>query len=251
MSNSVSEEETETLNKIIIKGGKDGLLISIPDGNWVELLQQLSEILEKDKNFWIGASASVDLGNHALDEIQLNRFYEMLIKRHHLIISAIYSKDEATRSFAEKLKLKVGKVHPLMQTQAPNIIQDAPIVSGVSNSSSNTSNATYIKQTLRSGQTVRFDGNVIVYGDTNPGSEIIASGDIIVIGTLRGIAHAGAKGNENCQVVATNLKATQIRIGSVIGMSSDEKNQSLPVPEVASVVDGKIYISPLKVKRTG
>ncbi|MFN8671383.1 MAG: septum site-determining protein MinC [Candidatus Sericytochromatia bacterium] len=250
MTNSVSIDETEQIDKITIKGNKEGLLIIIPEGNWLELLKQLSEILEKDKNFWIGAQASVDLGNHSLDEVQLNRFYEMLIKRHHLIISAIYSKDESTRVFAEKLNLKVGKVHPLMQKQPQNLVQEAPIAATSATNSSG-GNATYLKQTLRSGQTVRFDGNVIVYGDTNPGSEIIASGDIIVIGTLRGIAHAGAKGDENCQIVSTNLKATQLRIGSVIGVAGDDKGSSTPVPECATVVDGKIYISPLKVKRTG
>lgn len=249
MNTSVDEEETENQNKISIKGNKDGLLILIPEGNWNEILHQLSDILEKDKNFWIGAQASVDLGNHELDEVQLNRFYEMLIKRHHLIINAVYSKNESTRKFAEKLNLKVGKVHPLMQKQPPNLAVEntMPIQT---NSGVTSGNATYIKQTLRSGQIVKFDGNVVVYGDTNPGSEIIASGDIIVIGTLRGIAHAGAKGDESCQIVSTNLRATQLRIGSVIGMSSaDSNSQNNSVPECASVLDGKIYIAPLKGKR--
>lgn len=250
MNSSVDEEETENQNKISIKGNKDGLLIIIPEGNWNELLHQLSDMLEKDKNFWIGAQASVDLGNHELDEVQLNRFYEMLIKRHHLIINAVYSKNEYTRSFAEKINLKVGKVHPLMQKQPPNLAVESGGINITTNSGNNSGNATYIKQTLRSGQIVKFDGNVVVYGDTNPGSEIIASGDIIVIGTLRGIAHAGAKGDETCQIISTSLKATQLRIGSVIGMaSSDSNNHNNIIPECASVLDGKIYIAPLKGKK--
>jgi septum site-determining protein MinC len=111
-------------------------------------------------------------------------------------------------------------------------------------------NAMYLKQTVRSGQSVRFDGHIIIYGNANPGSEIIASGDIIVLGTLRGLAHAGARGDETSQIVATNLKASQLRIASCIGMSDDDdKSKIYNEPEYACIVDGKIFIGSLKSRK--
>lgn len=242
MSNTTSISEQE--NKIVMKGTKDGLLIIFPDGIvWNDLLKQLGEILDKDKSFWVGASTSIDLGYHRLDEIQISRLNEMLIKRYHLLLDAVYCRDEETRKSAEKNNLKVGKNHPNSPRATAESVSDI-----VQNSNTNVGNAIYLKQTIRSGQTVRFDGNVVIYGDTNPGSEIIASGDIIVIGSLRGIAHAGAKGDENAQIIATNLKPTQLRIASYIGMSADNQ-KSAEYPEYACVTDGKIYIGNLKSKR--
>ncbi len=244
MKNTAQESEKENANKITMKGTKDGLLIVFPDEpGWNDLIQQLGDILDGSKSFWIGASTSVDLGSHKLDETQINRLYEMLNKRYHLILDAIYSMDEETRMFAEKSNLKVGKIHP--SSSRSNLAGGAEILQNLNSPS----NALYLKQTLRSGQTVRFDGNVIIYGDTNPGSEIIASGDIIVIGSLRGIAHAGAKGDEKSQIISTNLRPTQLRIASCIGRPPDDQNPNSNFPEYAWISIGEIHIAPLKSKK--
>ena len=73
----------------------------------------------------------------------------------------------------------------------------------------------YISQTLRSGQTVNYEGNILIIGDAHPGSEIIAEGDITVWGILGGIAHAGCKGNVTSKVRALKLNAIQLRIAGL------------------------------------
>ena len=65
----------------------------------------------------------------------------------------------------------------------------------------------YINQTLRSGQTVSYEGNILIIGDAHPGSEIVATGDITVWGILGGIAHAGSLGNVTAKVRALKLNA--------------------------------------------
>lgn len=70
----------------------------------------------------------------------------------------------------------------------------------------------YIRKTLRSGQRVVFAGNVVLLGDLNPGAQIEADGDVIVLGQLRGSVHAGCEGDEEATVIASSLKATQLRI---------------------------------------
>jgi len=242
MKNTIQESEKENLDKIIIKGTNDGLLIIFPDSlAWNDLVQQLSDILDGSKNFWIGASTSVDLGGHKLDETQIKRLHEMLNKRYHLNLGAIYAHNNETRTFAEKNGLKTGDAHPNASRNTPG--------NEIVNSLTNSSNAIYLKQTIRSGQSIRFDGNVVIYGDTNPGSEIIASGDIVVLGSLRGIAHAGAKGDENSQIAALSLRPTQLRIASYIGRPPDEQNISAVYPEYAWISNGEIHIAPLKSKK--
>ena len=82
----------------------------------------------------------------------------------------------------------------------------------------------YVKQTIRSGQIVSHDGNVVIIGDCNPGSEIIASGDITVWGELKGIAHAGAQGNESAVIRALKLDAIQLRISGCYARRPDRAN---------------------------
>ena len=80
------------------------------------------------------------------------------------------------------------------------------------------------KQTVRSGQVINYDGNVVVIGDCHPGSEIIATGDITVWGVLGGIAHAGAKGNKKARIRALNLNAIQLRIAQYYARRPDSIN---------------------------
>lgn len=107
----------------------------------------------------------------------------------------------------------------------------------------------YVKQTIRSGQIVSHDGNVVIIGDCNPGSEIIASGDITVWGELKGIAHAGAHGNESAVIRALKLDAIQLRISGYYARRPDRANiefVSAPTdtftPEEARVCDGEIVV---------
>ena len=84
-------------------------------------------------------------------------------------------------------------------------------------------NTILVQRTLRSGQSVRYDGNVVVMGDVNPGAEVAATGNVIVMGALRGVVHAGAGGNENAVVMAFRLQPTQLRIANHITRPPDNE----------------------------
>lgn len=79
-----------------------------------------------------------------------------------------------------------------------------------------TSETTYHKGSLRSGQKLEVEGSIVIIGDVNSGSEVIAGDNIIVIGTLRGLAHAGAKGNREAIIAASTLDAVQLRISNIV-----------------------------------
>jgi septum site-determining protein MinC len=95
--------------------------------------------------------------------------------------------------------------------------------------------------TMRGGQSLHHLGNVVVVGDVNPGAEIVATGDIVVFGALRGVAHAGAQGETRARVHAIELAPTQLRIATYIAAdtSTDTVKRG---PETACVQNGRIAI---------
>ncbi|MEW6283590.1 MAG: septum site-determining protein MinC, partial [Candidatus Eremiobacterota bacterium] len=98
-----------------------------------------------------------------------------------------------------------------------------------------------VRKTLRSGQKVIFAGNVVVMGDVNPGAEIEAEGDVLVLGTLRGRAHAGCSGRNESQVVALVMQPTQLRIGDEVWVPEHNgKRSARPGPMRAVLQQGKL-----------
>ena len=110
----------------------------------------------------------------------------------------------------------------------------------------------YIRRTLRSGQSISSDGNIIVIGDVNPGAEIIAKGDVTVWGVLSGIAHAGSDGNNFARIRALKLNPVQIRIGEIFARRPDTVNipyiqkTSEFTPEEAYTSNGNIIIKKIQ-----
>jgi len=99
-----------------------------------------------------------------------------------------------------------------------------------------------VQRTLRSGQSVSFNGNVVILGDVNPGAEVTAAGNVVVMGVLRGMVHAGATGDPNAVVVAFRLQPTQLRIADYIARSPDGQYDGPERPEIARVKDGTVII---------
>ena len=106
----------------------------------------------------------------------------------------------------------------------------------------------YIQRTLRSGQSISSDGNIVIIGDANPGSEIIAKGDITIWGVLGGIAHAGSSGNQYAKIRALKMNAIQLRIADTFARRPD--NINIPyiqktdtfIPEEACIYKKQIII---------
>lgn len=109
------------------------------------------------------------------------------------------------------------------------------------------SEALMIRRTLRSGQTIHHDGPVVVYGDVNDGAEIVAAGDVLIFGKLRGVVHAGASGDDHATIGAFALNPPQLRIGGHIARAPEEKKKKTAGPEMATVREGRIVIEPWKV----
>lgn len=102
-----------------------------------------------------------------------------------------------------------------------------------------------VPKTLRSGQKVEYDGSVVVLGDVNPDAYVVASGSVIVMGTLRGFVHAGSGGDESAVVMALKFLPQQVRIAGYITRSPDNIEE-VNYPEVAYIEEGKIIIEKIK-----
>ncbi|MBF0466162.1 MAG: septum site-determining protein MinC [Nitrospirae bacterium] len=99
-----------------------------------------------------------------------------------------------------------------------------------------------LNQTIRGGQKIEYDGDVLIFGTVNANAYIVATGNIIVLGTMKGVAHAGASGDETAMVVSLNLKPQQLRIANHIAKSPDNIDELPDIPEKAYITDNSINI---------
>ncbi|NLF25652.1 MAG: hypothetical protein GX589_08375 [Deltaproteobacteria bacterium] len=107
--------------------------------------------------------------------------------------------------------------------------------------------ARFVYATLRSGQRIESEHSLVVIGDVNSGAEVIAGGDIVVLGTLRGVAHAGAYDETGGGrfIFALVLQPTQLRIGAIISRGGSESRK---MAEIARVDDNLIVVEPYQAR---
>ena len=99
------------------------------------------------------------------------------------------------------------------------------------------------KGNLRNGTSLEYDGSVVLLGDVNPGAQIKARGNILVLGAIKGTVHAGCLGDRDAFIFALNMKPVQLRIGDIITRFPEEVLKGEIFPEYAYIEDGRIYVS--------
>ncbi|NMA96222.1 MAG: septum site-determining protein MinC [Clostridiales bacterium] len=203
-------------NSVLFKGTRQGLEIHIKDN--IELDEAKKDILKKIESgaqFFDSTTINIIFTGKALNSNEKSDLIEIISK-----------------------KIDIGSVNFNSQLSTKGKSQDyfAGTDEGMTR---------FIKGTVRNGQRIFYEGNVVVLGDVNPGAEIIACGNVIVLGTLRGLAHAGATGNRDANIVCTRLQPTQIRIATLI--SRPPEDDMHPVyPEIVYIKDDTLVIEPLK-----
>jgi septum site-determining protein MinC len=232
------------------------LLITLGSGAWHNALGALEARLTATPEFFKGARVALIVGNRKLVEADV-RAARDLLAQHDVVLWGIIGDDEETQLSAAVLGLDANlpqrdRVKPPAASEQP-IEPPSPIelVSATGQLESTTIDdpeaGLIARRTLRSGQQLRHPGSITVIGDVNPGAEIVAGGDIVVWGKLRGTAHAGAMGNETSVVCALELMPTQLRIAQYFARSPEGRRRKLQ-PEVARVREGKIVAESWEVK---
>ncbi|HDD55175.1 MAG TPA: septum site-determining protein MinC [Chloroflexi bacterium] len=215
--------ETE---KIEVKGIKNGLLIELRDGDWDEQKKALMSHINENKAFFKGAKLVLDVGDRPLKSPQLSSLRGELSDR-EIKLKAVLSTSLVTERASQDLGLEI-KIDQSSHRDEKTTIDS--MLDG--------DEAVFLERTLRSGHKVSFPGHIVVLGDVNPGAELIAGGNIIVWGRLRGVVHAGASGDLEAVVCALDLSPTQLRIADKISVSPPRKAK--PKPEIARLENDQV-----------
>ncbi len=226
-------------NSVAFKGTSNGLFIEIDeDLTFEEVIDVIKGLHKQSGQFYKGGTV-IGLVGKALTYREKGVLEEILVEQFALNIESLEA-PVAKRSPKPKPEKKLEKEVPVEKKPAPPKVEKAPEPEPVSEPIVKTH---YVFGTMRSGQSVEHRGDVVVIGDVNPGAQIIAEGNIFVMGRVLGFVHAGSGGDDTAFVVANLLKPTQIRISKFISVPPNEDvTTQNATPERAYVSEGIIKI---------
>ncbi|MDQ0148706.1 septum site-determining protein MinC [Eubacterium multiforme] len=202
--------------KIIIKGNRSGLSAIInmnKFSGFEEMLENLIEKLSKGKRFYKNSTLTISTNLNSINEKNLIHLKEVLFDE--IEIKDIILQDEICK---EKDK-------------------DKKVFSGVYEGRTK-----FLRKTVRSGQCINYNGNIVIVGDINSGAEVIVTGNIIVLGSIKGNVSAGSNGNSKAIIASFSLQPEILKIADVIALSPDAEKPEFP--EVAKIKDGEIIVEP-------
>jgi len=227
------EEKQSVQGNIAIKGTRNGLLLTLEPGTpFSELLNALSDRLAEAPGFFRGASLALDTSRRMLrvsERIQL----EDLLAHYHMSVTPL------------------EQIAPMQRNGEPQAVPTNDTASPITATSSETSQVQHdlretgdtllIRRTIRSGQAIHHPSNIVILGDVNPGAEVVAGGDIIIWGVLRGMVHAGYPDDESACVCSLQLAPVQLRIAHMLSRPPEGAGVQ-PNPEVATIRNGRIVV---------
>ncbi len=223
--------QNESRPTVELKGFRDGMrLIINPEASMERIERAIVERMANLGDSLSGLTMNIDLGSRSLDDIELIHLKNLLNESYGLEVKQIIGDSYDEPKGAKEPQIAGvpalhGEEHVYNQVAPPR------------------EETLFIRHTLRSGQAERaLEGNMVILGDVNPGAEVVAAGDIIVLGTLRGVAHAGALGNTSSIIFALNLLPTQLRIGRFITRAPAEQRRRHQRAEIARVLEDAIIV---------
>lgn len=209
-------------NSVVIKGNKYGIIVVMnPDIPFEELKDLIKEKFTESSKFFGNAKMAISFEGRKLTNEEQKEILDIISANTEMHIVCVMENDPDTEeNFRKTLDQKLLEL------------------------SNNTGQ--FYKGILRSGASLEFETSVIIIGDVNRGARVVSKGNIIVLGSLKGTAYAGATGNPNAFVVALDMNPTQIRIGDIIARAPDHPvKEEVKEAKIAFLEDNNIYIEPL------
>lgn len=199
--------------------------------SWHDLWQQLKQRLNGGDRFWL-PNTTVELiaADRLLDGRQLQAIADALCEV-QLQLKRVYTSRRQTAVAAATAGYCVEQQVSVSAFNSPPTPSPPPLAEPL-----------YLQMTVRSGIEIRHAGTIVILGDLNPGGIVVADGDILVWGRLRGVAHAGAGGNDQCLIMALQMQPTQLRIASYVARAPQTQPAQF-YPEVAYVTPEGIRIA--------
>jgi septum site-determining protein MinC len=245
----LKKEEKQSVSVYVsIKGTRSGLRLTLePETPFSELLNALADRLAESPSFFRGASLAVDTSHRVLrtsERMQLEdllALYQMSVtSTGPLGLDPDPVHDQRSdilpgAGISTKKTITLPHPDPLQRGGVTQEMGQAP------RDARESEDTLFLRRTVRSGQAIHHTSNVVVLGDVNPGAEIVAGGDIIVWGVLRGMVHAGYPDNENALVCSLQLAPVQLRIAHLLSRPP-EGFEAQPRPEIAAIRQGQIVV---------
>ncbi|MDZ8055954.1 MAG: septum site-determining protein MinC [Aulosira sp. ZfuVER01] len=198
--------------------------------SWYEVWQQMRQRLQAERFRIPNTPVYLMAKDRLLDSRQLQELAEVLSEV-QLQLKSVATSRRQTAIAAVSSGYSVEQLQ--LETSLSSEIKTAPTP---------LADALYLEMTVRSGVEIRHPGSVIILGDLNPGGIVVADGDIVVWGRLRGVAHAGASGNRECLIMSLQMEPTQLRIADAVARAP-EKSPTQFSPEVAHITSQGIRIA--------
>ncbi len=219
------------MSNVMFKGNKDGIVVMLNENTSFSIIKE--ELAEKSKDarkFFGAKKTSLIFKGRTLDDEEINQLVDVIKQNTDLQITFV-----SDNIYIEKYLKDTKK-----EISTPIKMQE--IIKEVSEKENNT---LFHKGSMRSGHAIKHSGSIVVIGDVNPGAELIGEGNIIVIGTAKGLLHAGCSGNRKCFVLALNLNPTQLRIADLITYIPKEKidKNKKTNPSFAYVEEDKVFVT--------
>ncbi|HEY9826247.1 MAG TPA: septum site-determining protein MinC [Stenomitos sp.] len=243
LANASPAERAVQSGHIFFKAEAGMLCLHLPSTKvanveWSNLWEQLQHRLDASPNIWPPNTAvSLMAQDRLIDLRQLEQLADALSAA-NLRLKRIVTSRRQTAIAAATAGYSVEQESPVLTLAQSQAVNFAPVQADAV-----LAEPLYLETTLRSGTEVRHPGSVVVVGDLNPGSSIVADGNILVWGRLRGIAHAGATGERNCYIMALHMNPTQLRIADQVARAPEQLPNHVH-PEVAFIGTEGIQIVP-------
>jgi septum site-determining protein MinC len=218
----------DTKSAVQIKGIRDGLLVTVGEGDWLPVQDVLLHTIEERASFFSGARLALDVGNRVLHAGEMGTLRDRLSDK-GVSLWAVISHSTVTEQTAQTLGLAT-RIHTPRPERTIHSLDTTLEGEG----------AVLVQRTLRSGFKIATRGHVVVVGDINPGAEVIAGGSVVVWGRLRGSVHAGAEGDEAAVVCALEMTPMQLRIADKTALPQVRRGK--PQPEMAHIQSGQVHL---------
>ncbi len=225
-----------------------------------QVARRLQQYLVENRRLWSKGTISVNAGRWTLSRDQLRRIKQVIEAESGLTVSRFWCSPEnldrpnneangASRAepILDIVSLEEAKPEPSAPATAPSIRAKLKEPKSGSSRKGLPTEALFVKTTFRSGESVHYPGDVVVLADVNPGAEILAEGDIVVFGRLRGMAHAGIEGDTKATIIALELDSPRIQIGPYTGLApttAPRPKSKASGPKIAYVRRHNVYVSP-------
>jgi septum site-determining protein MinC len=226
--------DNKLLAAIKLKADGEKMLLILPPesecklrNEWGQLEQELKHRLQGDRNKWEGETPIHAIVQDQLLDGRHLQSLERILKDVKLKLQCVQTHRRQTAVAAATAGYSVEQ-RSLLDAKVNNLKTSKPLLA----------EPLYLETTIRSGVEVRHSGNVVIVGDLNPRGAVIAAGDVIIWGRLRGTVHAGAQGDRSRRIMALRIEQSQLRIADVISRVS-EKPHNRTEAEVAFItIDG-------------